>query len=94
MYHGLVANTIVMWYCGLVQYIDGLTVLVLLRSWSVHASSQTIMTNDLELCSRYLGCTKLNTKARNQLASQPIAIFMGTDWAMKRNMSAADGQYL
>ena len=52
------------------------------------------MTNNLVLCLRYPGCTKLNTMARNQPASQPILIVVATDWDAKRNTSAVDDQYI
>ena len=90
----LVANTFAMWCRGLVQHADNLKVLVLLWSWSAHAGSQAIVTNDLVLCLHYLGCTKSNTKVRNQLTSQPITIVVGTNWAMKRNMSVVNDQYI
>ena len=94
MYCGLIANTSVMWCHGLVRYVDNLKVLLLSQSWLVHASNHAIVTNDLVLCSRYLGCTGLNTKARNQPTSQPIAIIVVTYWATKRNTSAANDQYI
>ena len=79
---------------GLVRHIDDLKVLVLSQLWLARASNQAVMTNDLVLCSHYPRCTKLNTKARNQPTSQPIAIVVVTDWAMKRNTSAVDDQYV
>ena len=83
-----------MWCRGLVRYINNLIVLVLLQLWLARASNQAIMTNDLVLYLRYPRCTELNTKVRNQLTSQPIAIVIATDWAMKRSMSAVDDQYI
>ena len=77
-----------------VQHVDDLKVLVLSQSWLARASSQAVETNDLVLCLHYPGCTKLNTKARNQPTSQPIAIVMMTDWATKRNTSAVDDRYV
>ena len=74
--------------------IDDLKVLVLSQSWLAYASSQAVMTNNLVLCSYYPRCTKLNTKARNEPTSQPIAIVVATDWATKRNMSAVNDQYV
>ena len=83
-----------MWGRGLVQHVDDLRVLVLLQSCLAHASSQAVVINDLLLCLHYPGCTKLNTKARNQPTSQPIAIVVVTDWAMKKNTSAVNDQYV
>ena len=80
--------------CGLVRNVDDLKALVLLQLWLVHANSQAIITNDLVLCSHYPGYTKLNTKARNQPTSQPIAIVVVTDWATNRNMSVVDDRYV
>ena len=79
---------------GLVRHIIDLKALVLSQLWLARASNQAIMTNDLVLCLRYPRCTKLNTKARNLPTSQPIAIVVVTDWAMKRNTSAVDDQYV
>ena len=79
-----------MWCHGFVRHADNLKALALSWSWLVHADSQAIVINDLVLCSCYLGRTKLNTKARNQLTSQPTAIVMGTNWAMKRNTSVVN----
>ena len=83
-----------MWYRGLMRYVGDLKALVLLWSWSMHAGNQAIVTNDLVLCLHYLGCTKLNTKVKNQLTSQPIVIVVGTNWAIKRNTSVVNDQYI
>ena len=83
-----------MWCHGLAWHINDLKVLVLLQSWLARASNQAIMTNDLVLYLHYLRFTKLNTKARNQPTSQPIAIVVVTDWATKRSMSVVDDQYI
>ena len=52
------------------------------------------MINDLVPYSCYLRCTKLNTMVGNQLTSQPIVIFVGTDQAGKRNASAVNDWYI
>ena len=69
-------------------------VLVLSGSWSSSANSQADETSDLVLYSHYLSYTKLYTKAKNRLISQPIAIAVETDWATKRNMSAVNDWYI
>ena len=94
MYCGLIAIISVMWCHGLVWHLDNLKVLVLLQWWLDRESSQAIVINNLVLCLRYPGCTKLNTKARNQPTSQPIAIIVAIDWATKRNTSAVDDPYI
>ena len=60
----------------------------------MRVSSQAIETSDLVLYSCCLSYIKWNTKAGNQLTSQPIAIVVGTDWAAKRTMSAVDDWYV
>ena len=94
VYCGLVANNFVIWCRGVVQHADGLRVPILSRLWSACAISQAIMKNNLVLYLCYLGCTKLNTKARNELTIQPTAIIVGTDWAAKRNTSAVGDRYI
>ena len=77
-----------------VRHIGDPKALVLLWSWSLRANSQAIETSNLVLYLHYLLYTKLYTKARNWLISQPIAIVIETDWAMKRNMSAVNDWYV
>ena len=84
MHTGASRQYFVMRCHGLVRHVDNLKILVLSQSWLARASSQAVMTNDLVLCSGYPGCTKLNTKARNQTTSQPTAIVVVTDWATKK----------
>ena len=73
---------------------DNPKVLVLLWSWSLCANSWAVKTSDLVLYSHYLSYTKLYTKAKHWLISQPIAIVMEIDWAMKRNTSVVDDWYI
>ena len=70
-----------------VQYVGDPKVLVLSWLWSLCANSHVVKISNLVLYSCYLSYIKLYTKAKNQLISQPIAISVETDWAMKRNMS-------
>ena len=79
MYCELVAGTFAMQCHVFVQYAGDLKALVLLWSWSVHLSSQAVITNNLVLYSHYLRYTKLNTMVRNQLVGQTIVIVMETD---------------
>ena len=62
-----------------VQHVGDPKALVLSWLWSSCANSQVVKTSDLVLYSRYLLYTKLKTKARNWLTSQPFAIFVETD---------------
>ena len=77
-----------------VQHIGNPKVLVLSWLWSSCANSQAIETSDLVLYLHYLLYTKLYTKAKNWLISQPIAIAVETDWATKRNMSVVNDRYI
>ena len=77
-----------------VQHVGDPKALLLSWSWSSCANSQAVETSNLVLYLHYLLYTKLYTKARNQLTSQPIAIVVKTDWAMKRNTSAVDNWYI
>ena len=94
MYRELIASIFVILCCVPVQHIGDPKALVLSWSWSTCASSQAVETSDLVLYMHCLLYTKWNSKARNQLTSQPIAIIMGIAWATKRNTSAVDDWYI